>query len=72
MNFSMVILKINIVRNRNYYSHIQTDWCIWLKLKIFITIPVIIKLCLILVNVVLGYNLMMIQIHKCLVKQKVK
>ena len=52
----MIMSKTNIATNINYYSQILTDRCMILKLKMFLTILVKIKKCLILIIILLSQN----------------
>ena len=57
----MIKLEINVATTQDYYSLIQTAWCMKLKLKMFMKILGKIKKCLILVIIQLSQNVMMIK-----------
>ena len=63
MNSTTIISKTNMTANRDGYSELIIAWCMKLKLKMFMTILVRIKKCLILVITMLYESIMMIKTH---------
>ena len=61
MIFIIITLKLNMLTTQDYYSLIQTVWCMKLKRKMLMNILVEIQICFILAIVGLSQNNMITQ-----------
>ena len=57
----MIISKVNMATNRNYYSQILTAGCMKLELKMLLTILIRTEKCLLFVKILINWNIICLE-----------